>query len=130
MNDSDLLRRLTAMRATARLRLALYGLGVSASGGLIALSLIVFFDWWLWLPQALRFVVGVIFVLGCAAVVSHWVIRPLRARFTLGELAGKLERHFPALGDSLTSTVNFLEAGVVGADPPGPHESSAIFEAS
>ena len=126
-DHSDLLRRLTVMRAAVRRRLALYGLGVTAGGGLFALTLIVFLDWWLWLPPVLRFVVGAIFALGCVVVASHWVIRPLRARFMLGEMAGKLERHFPALGDSLTSTVNFLEAGAVGVDQPGPHGSSAMI---
>ncbi|MFH0981071.1 MAG: hypothetical protein V2A79_05990 [Planctomycetota bacterium] len=108
MNDSDLLRRLTAIRAAIRWRLVLYGLCGTVSGGLLAFTLMVFLDWWLWLPSLLRLALTAVFALGGAGVAAHWIIRPLLAPFKLSELAGKLERHFPDLSDRLTSTVGFL----------------------
>ncbi len=106
------------MRTTVRRRLVLYGLCASASGGLLGWLLIVFFDWWLWLPAVLRLAIGVSFAAVCIALILRWVVRPLRARIALSALTGRLERHFPSLGDALTSAVSFLEAGE--AAPPFP----------
>lgn len=113
MSDFDLLQRLTAMRTAARRRLVLYGLCATIGGGLLALTFTVLLDWWLWLPPVPRLAVGVLFTLVCVVAAWRWVLRPLGARFTLSEMAGKLERRFPHLGDALTSTVSFLQARTV-----------------
>src|SRR5688572_20779801 len=52
----------------------------------------------------------------CLWAAWHWIARPLRARLSLNAVAGKLEDHFPRLGDSLTSAISFLEAPAVGSE--------------
>ena len=122
MSDTDLLRRLATIRTAVRVRLVLYGLFAAVAGGLVAGSGLVFLDWWLWLPSVLRLALSVLFVGGCVGMIARWIAHPLRAKLDLDELAGRLERHFPALGDSLTSTVSF-----VGASAPRTGESPELI---
>jgi hypothetical protein len=117
VNESELLERLTALRATVRRRLLLYGLCMTGGGSLLALTLIVLVDWGLWLPAPIRLVVAAVFVVGGTAAAAHWLVRPWRARITASQLAGQFERRFPKLGDRLTSTVGFVEACSDGGAP-------------
>ncbi|MEK7730803.1 MAG: hypothetical protein AAB363_02990, partial [Planctomycetota bacterium] len=58
---------------------------------------------------------GILFVAGLVGALIHWVVRPLRARLGIDELAAELERRFEALQDRLSSTVNFLERDDAGS---------------
>jgi len=69
---------------------------------------IVFLDWFLRLPAALRIVVTIFFVGGFVGAAWHWVVRPLRARVSIDDVAVRIEAHFEELGDQLRSSVHFL----------------------
>jgi hypothetical protein len=107
--QAELLNRLATLRQTVRRRLVFYGLSAVAAGGVAAFLTIVAIDWLLWLPAPLRIVIGLLFLGGFVGAVLHWIVRPLRARLGVDEMAGKLEQHFSHLQDRLTSTVDFLQ---------------------
>ncbi|MCH8251566.1 MAG: hypothetical protein IID36_03840 [Planctomycetes bacterium] len=115
MEDSQLISRLRRIRRTIRLRLVLYGAFSVSAGGLAAFLFVVALDWALWLPALLRIVSGVLFVAGFAGAMRYWVVRPLRAKLGIDEIAGRLERHFGQLEDRLTSTVDFLQRQDAGS---------------
>jgi len=92
-----------------RRRLIGYGLFAVLAGGVGSFLTVVTLDWLFWLPPALRMFGGVLFVAGFVGAIIHWVVRPMRARLGIDELAAELERRFQALQDRLSSTVNFLE---------------------
>ncbi len=106
---------LTALRKTVRRRLIGYGLFAVLAGGVTSFFAVVMLDWVFWLPPALRMFGGVLFLGGFVGALIHWVIRPLRARLGIDELAAELERRFETLQDQLSSTVNFLEQSVPGS---------------
>lgn len=105
---------LTALRKTVRRRLVSYGLFAVMSGGVVSFLTVVTLDWLFRLPPTLRLFGGVLFVAGFVGAVFHWVVRPLRAKLGINELAAELERRFGTLQDRLSSTVNFLEQPEVG----------------
>ncbi len=107
--SSELLAKLSTLRRTIRRRLVAYGVCAVAVRGVASFLAIVMLDWLLWLPGALRLVGGVVFFVGFAAAVLHWIVRPLRAKIGLNEIAARLERHFGTFEDRLSSAVNFLE---------------------
>lgn len=115
MQESPIIARLTRMRRTVRCRLVLYGLFAVLAGGVAAFLTVVAVDWLVWLPPVLRMVVSVLFFAGFVIAVMHWIVAPLRTRLGMGELAGKIERHFRSLQDRLASSVNFLERGDAGS---------------
>ena len=114
MSDG-LLVRLTALRRTVRVRLVAYGLCVVAAGGVASFLTIVTVDWLLSLPAALRIAVAGLFTTGFAVAALHWIVRPLQAALTLGELAAHLEARWATLDDRLVSAVNFMEHGGTGS---------------
>ena len=118
--DRPLIHRLTQLRRTIRLRLAAYGLCVVAAGGVVAFLTIITVDWMLGLPPVLRIITAGLFLSGFVFATLHWIVRPLQARFDLGELASRLESRFTVLQDRLVSAVNFIENGGTGS--PGMME--------
>ena len=110
-----ILAYLTALRRTVRRRLVTYGLFAVVASGVPALLTVIILDWLFWLPPLLRTAGGLTFVAGFVGATLHWVVRPLRARVGIDELAGELERRFRALQDRLSSTVNFLERRDAGS---------------
>lgn len=86
-----------------------------ASGGVAAFLTILFVDWLLSLPPTLRIVAAGLFLAGFVIATLHWIVRPLQARFDLGEVASQLEARFDSLQDRLVSAVNFIEHGGTGS---------------
>lgn len=121
MIPSPIIQRLEAMRRVARRRLILFGVFAVLAGGIAAFFTILVVDWLVWLPPLLRIVAAILFSVGFLLASHHWIISPIRAPLTLGELAGKIERHFPTLHDRLSSSVNFLERGEVSRSPMAQH---------
>lgn len=114
--NNELILRLTSVRRRVRRRLAAYGLFAVLGGGALAFLTILTLDWALWLPGPLRALGLLLFIAGFFGATLHWIVRPLRVRIGLEEIAGRLERHFAPLGDQLSSSVNFL-GGAEGASP-------------
>lgn len=124
MSDSRLIERLTALRRKVRRRLVLFGVCSICSSVLAGFLLLVLLDWWLWMPPAVRLVVGLAFVAGGIAATVHWLIRPLREQVSISQLAAKLEEyHWPLensseglFEDRLSSTVQFLLGDQAGSE--------------
>ncbi len=129
MNPSPIIDRLSAIRRVARRRLLLFGVFAVLAGGITAFFTIVLVDWLVWLPPVLRLVAASLFIAGFVAASLHWIITPLRAPFTIQELAGKIERSFPPLQDRLASSVNFLERGETGSSRMAQHVVDATQKA-
>jgi hypothetical protein len=115
MEQPSVITRLHVLRRTVRLRLLVYGASAVAMGGILSFLTIVAFDWLLWLPSLLRIVAAALFVGGFLGATWYWLVKPLRARIGIDEIAGRLERHFGNLHDRLSSTVNFLDRGDAGS---------------
>lgn len=111
MAKLDLIARLEGLRRTIRRRLLTYGVCAVLAGGVAAFLTIVMLDWLLWFPAALRMLIGILFFTGFILAAMHWIITPLRTRFSVEQIAGRLERRFAHLQDRLSSTVQFLKRG-------------------
>ena len=115
-----LIQTLQDIRKRVKVFSVAYGAGivVAAAAGLLLATVLI--DWLLNLPTPLR----VILVLAALGVFVYalvtWVVRPLTARLSIGDVAGRLEHAFPQFDDRLRSTVDFVrEEGhyVPGSDP-------------
>ena len=106
-----LFERLSQLRGRVRYVVGVYGLCclivVFFLTGLIAGSL----DWlWHIDDSGIRFLL-LLSVIGSSGYVGwRFLYRPLAARLTDVELAARIEQQNPGLEDSLTSTVQFLQA--------------------
>jgi len=109
MKTPDLIKRLHTIRRMVRRRLIGYGFCATLAAGIISFMTALTFDWLLELPAVLRIAVAMAFLGGLFASTIHWIVRPVRARLEVAEIAGQLERHFKRLEDRLSSTVNFLQ---------------------
>ena len=115
IESSSLLSRLNRLRRMIRRRLVFYGFCAVVAGGIFSFLTIAFLDWLLWLPPLLRMIIAVFFFAGFVVASMHWIVKPLRTRITLDEVAGKLEQHFSSLHDRLSSAVNFIQRGDPGS---------------
>lgn len=115
MKQSQLVQRLTVLRASVQRRLVVYGFCVVLTGGITGFFLILALDWLLHLPPLLRATLAVAFLAACVTASAHWVFRPLHVRLGIAQIAARLERHFSPLQDRLTSSVDFLQHGNAGS---------------
>ncbi len=115
MEQYQLVRRLTVLRASVQRRLVVYGVCVVLTGCVTGFLLLVLLDWLLHLPSLLRSALALAFLAGWVTASVHWVFRPLHARLGIAQIASQLERHFKPLQDRLTSSVDFLEHGNAGS---------------
>ena len=117
MPPTMLISSLEHIRRKVRVLSVLYGVGVvlaSLVGVLVALLLL---DYLLNLKAWPR----VVMMIGGAALLGYvawrWVIRPMLARMTINDIAGRVETAFPQFDDRLRSTVDFLGAkDIPGSD--------------
>ncbi len=106
--------RLLALRKTIRRRLVAYGACSVAAGAVATFLGVVALDWAFELPAMLRALGGGLLAVGFAAAAGRWIVGPMRARLSIEEIAGRLERHFPDLHDRLLAAVNFLKRAAGG----------------
>ena len=114
---AGLLDSLQEVRRKVKLFSVAYGAGVVAAAAAALLLLTVLLDWLLNLPTPVRvaLVLAALGAFGYALFV--WVLRPMLARLSIGDVAGRLEHAFPQFDDRLRSTVDFVKDG--GAYVPG-----------
>src|SRR3954464_7260796 len=112
----SLIERLQDIRRRVKLFSVAYGAGVAVAAAAGLLLATVLADWLLNLPTPLR----VIIVLAALGEFSYvlWtaVLRPLWARLTIGDVAGRLEHAFPQFDDRLRSTVDFVDERIPGSE--------------
>jgi len=116
MPPTRLLDTLQDLRRKIRLMSLIYGTGIviaAAVGLLLALTLL---DYILNLPSGPRVVLLLAAAVALGWVAVRFVVRPLTARFTLRDVASRMERAFPIFDDRLRSTVDFLEQGTPGSE--------------
>ena len=126
----SLIEALSDIRRKVKLFSVAFGAGIVLTAAAALLLATVLLDWLLNLPTPLR----VVIVLGAVGVFAYalftWVLRPLWARLTISDVAGRLEHAFPQFDDRLRSTVDFVRDG--GAYVPGsdPMKQKVVAEAA
>src|SRR2546430_574317 len=103
MPPTVLIYALESIRRKARWLGVTFGAGVLTAAVVGALLATVLLDYLLNLPAGPRIVLllGGVGVIGY--VLTRYVLRPLTARLTLGDIAGKLESVFPHFDDRVRS---------------------------
>jgi hypothetical protein len=111
-----LLDSLHGIRRKVRLLGILHGLGIVVAAVVGLLLSVLLLDYLLNLPAVPRvaLMAASVGLLGYAAF--RFVIRPLLARLSLSDVAGRLEHAFPQFDDRLRSTVDFLGKEIPGSD--------------
>lgn len=116
VEQSQLMNRMIRLRRLVRRRLVIYGFYAVFAGVILSFLTISALDWLTWLPPLLRTAVALLFLAGFVISTMHWIVKPLRAKITLDEIAGKLEQHFSGLQDRLSSAVSFIQRGDPGSE--------------
>ena len=116
----SLIESLQDIRRKVKLFSVAFGAGIvlAAAAGLLLATVLL--DWLLNLPTPLRIVIVLAALGAMGYALWAWVLRPLWARLTIGDVAGRLEHAFPQFDDRLRSTVDFVRDGggyVPGSDP-------------
>ena len=84
-----------------------------AVGALFATVLI---DWMLNLPGIPRVCVDLLALAAFGYAVYRGLVRPLLAKLSISDVAGRLEHAFPTFDDRLRSTVDFVRTDAPGSD--------------
>jgi hypothetical protein len=116
MPPTMLINSLETVRKRVKLLGVVYGIGIVLAAAVGLLLATVLIDYILNLPAAPRLF---IILASLAAVVYstfRWVVKPMLARLSLSDVAGRLEQAFPEFNDRLRSTVDFVRSDVPGSD--------------
>jgi hypothetical protein len=119
MQPGILLESLESVRRRVRLLAVAFGAGLvlTVVVGLLVASVAA--DYLLNLPAIPRLAL----VLAAAGTVAcgtwRWLVKPLLARLTLNDVAGRVERTYPQFQDRLRSTVDILTERETGRPVPG-----------
>src|SRR4051812_48858677 len=108
MPPTQLLGTLHSFRRRVRLLSIAAGAGISLAAAVVLLLVTVLLDYALNLPAVPRIVVIVAALVGCGYALFQYVVRPLLAKLSISDVAGKLESAFPQFDDRLRSTVAIL----------------------
>jgi hypothetical protein len=115
MTPTLLINALDGLRLKVRRMSVLYGLGVVLAIGVASLSAVVALDYVLHLPGVPRLVLLLAIVAVLGTLAWRFVVRPLRSRLTLSDIAGKVEQVYPQFEDRLRSTVDFSRSNIPGS---------------
>ncbi len=117
MQPTILIESLESVRRRVRLLAVAYGVGLVVTAAVCLLLGTVAADWLLNLPALPRLVLVAAAVSAVGTGVWRWLVRPLVARLTLNDVAGRVERTYPQFQDRLRSTVDILSGrNVPGSD--------------
>src|SRR5262249_46233337 len=114
MPPTMLMDALAAVRRRVKLLGLVYGIGIAVAAAIGLLLGIVFFDYLVNLPAWPGLVLGVAALACIGYVIARWVWTPARAKLSLSDVAGRLERAFPQFDDRLRSTVDFASGKTAG----------------
>lgn len=115
MPPSILIRSLRGVRRRARLLGLAYGMGIVIVCATALLVASVGVDYLFNLRAAPRLLVIAAAAAAMIWAMVHWVIRPMWARLSLSDVAGRLEQAFPQFDDRLRSTLDFLDEASPGS---------------
>jgi hypothetical protein len=110
-----LLDSLQGIRRKVKTLSVLYGVGIVVAVAVLSLLAVVLLDYLFNLKTGPR--VFFIAAAVCAIVYALWrfIVTPVAARFTLNDVAGRLETAFPQFDDRLRSTVDFVRGDIPGS---------------
>ncbi|WP_428937010.1 DUF4175 family protein [Fontivita pretiosa] len=117
MPPTMLINSLQSVRRRVKVLGVVYGTGIvlaAAVGLLLAISAL---DYVLNLPPTPRLVAILLAAGAIVYALWRWIARPLAARLSISDVAGRLEQAFPQFDDRLRSTVDFLRGDVPGSEP-------------
>lgn len=116
MPPTLLINSLDGIRRKVKTLSVLYGVGLTLASLVGVLLAVVLLDYLLNLHAAPRVVLMLAGIAALGYGIFQWIIRPLIARMTLNDVAGRLETAFPQFDDRLRSTVDFLGKTIPGSD--------------
>lgn len=116
MPPTLLLNSLEGFRRKVKVLSVAYGTGVVLAAAVLMLLAAIFLDYLLNLPPIPRSVVILLALIGIGYVLIRWLFKPLLAKLTISEVAGRLEHVFPQFDDRLRSTVDFLNHDIPGSE--------------
>ncbi|HEY7088171.1 MAG TPA: DUF4175 family protein, partial [Tepidisphaeraceae bacterium] len=116
MPPTMLLDSLSGVRRRVKLLGVAYGIGILLAAAVALLLATVLLDFVLNLPATPRLVIILASLVGLGYVLIRYVAKPMLAKLSLGDVAGRLEQSFPEFNDRLRSTVNFVSSEVPGSD--------------
>src|SRR5437762_1174811 len=116
MPPTMLIDSLNGVRRKVKFLGIVMGAGVVVASAVALLLATVLLDFVLNLQSWPRFVVIAMAVCAIGYALNRWLIRPIMARLTLGDVAGRLEHAFPQFDDRLRSTVDFVDDRIPGSE--------------
>ena len=116
MPPTILIQSLESVRRRVRWLSVFFGLGVALASACALLFCIITVDYLFNLPAVPRIVLLLAALAGLGYVMVRWIIHPLMAKLSLGDVAGRVEQAFPQLQDRLRSTVDILGGKVPGSE--------------
>jgi hypothetical protein len=112
--ETEISRRLDALRSGARKALVAFGISTVVLAVVFTAFAAALADYALHLPGAARVVVGFLLLAGCVVVAWRYLWRSIAADLPDRFIAQKIELHFPVLGESLLSAVSFRRGVAAG----------------
>src|SRR6266850_333948 len=110
-----LLDSLSSIRRKVRVLSVMYGVGIVLASAVGLILTAVFLDYLLNLPVVPRLMFLAAAFVGIVYTVWNYVFKPMAARLSLGDVAGRLENAFPQFDDRLRSTVDFVRSDLPGS---------------
>src|SRR3954467_1534063 len=110
-----LLDSLSSIRRKVRVLSVMYGIGIVLASAVGLILAAVFLDYLLNLPAIPRLLFLFAAFAGIVYTLWNFLFRPISARLSLGDVAGRLENAFPQFDDRLRSTVDFVRPDLPGS---------------
>ncbi|HEV8608143.1 MAG TPA: hypothetical protein VGQ99_22600, partial [Tepidisphaeraceae bacterium] len=110
-----LLDSLSSIRRKVRVLSVMYGVGIVLASAVGLILAAVLLDYLLNLPVVPRLMFLLAAFAGIVYTLWNYVFRPMAARLSLGDVAGRLENAFPQFDDRLRSTIDFVKADLPGS---------------
>src|SRR5205814_10579918 len=110
-----LLDSLSSIRRKVRVLSVMYGVGIVLASAVGLILAAILLDYLLNLPAVPRLIFLVATFVGIVYTLWNYVFKPIGARLSLGDVAGRLENAFPQFDDRLRSTVDFVRTDLPGS---------------
>ncbi|HMB94717.1 MAG TPA: hypothetical protein VKK61_01625, partial [Tepidisphaeraceae bacterium] len=95
---------------------AIHGIGIVLAAAVGLLLATVLIDYICNLPATPRLIIIFSSLAVLVYALIRWIIKPISARLSLSDVAGRVEQAFPQFNDRLRSTVDFVQSDVPGSE--------------
>src|SRR2546421_2076187 len=110
-----LLDSLSSIRRKVRVMSVMYGVGIVLASAVGLILAAVLLDYLLNLPAVPRLMFLLAAFVGIVYTLWNYVFKPIGARLSLGDVAGRLEKAFSQFDDRLRGTVDFVRSDLPGS---------------